>query len=47
MTSSAYSPKSRSVVGLGYVTREFAKENARIEVNSAGLIVPARVTKVD
>ncbi|OLD05596.1 MAG: hypothetical protein AUJ07_01120 [Crenarchaeota archaeon 13_1_40CM_3_53_5] len=47
ITSSAYSPKSRSVVGLGYVTREFAKENARIEVNSAGLIVPARVTKVD
>ncbi len=46
ITSSVYSPRTRTAVCLGYVARDLAKENTNLIVNMAGLNVPARITKV-
>lgn len=46
LTSSAYSPRAKTVVALGYVSRELARENANLIVKTAGLTVPARITQV-
>ncbi len=46
LTSSVVSPRNTKVVGLGYVVRELAKENTSLAVNTGGLTVPARITRV-
>ena len=46
ITSSAYSPRTRTVVGLGYVARELAKQDTRLILSTADRAVPARITRV-
>ncbi len=46
ITSSAYSPGTRTVVGLGYVARELAKQDTNLAVGTGGHAVLARITRV-
>ena len=47
VTSSAYSPALSSVVGLGYVQKDFAEEGTRVEIVTANEErFPATVTKL-
>lgn len=47
VTSSAYSPALSSVVGLGYVQKDFAKDGTQIEIMTANAErFPATVTKL-
>jgi len=46
ITSAAFSPGLRRVVGLGYANREFAKEGTKVNVQSGQTSLSAVVTKI-
>jgi folate-binding protein YgfZ len=46
VTSAAYSPGLKAVVGLGYAQRDFAKEGTKLVVESAHGPLPTVVTKL-
>jgi len=46
ITSAAFSPGLRRVVGLGYANREFAKEGTKVNVQSGETSLSAVVTKI-
>ncbi len=46
LTSAAFSPGLRRVVGLAYANRDFAKEGTRLSIESVGATLPAVVVKI-
>ena len=46
VTSAAFSPGFKAVVGLGYAQRDFAKEGTKLSVESGKGPLPTVVTKI-